>query len=40
MHYELKVNFEGLDVINNLIDQVNSLHEDIEKLKNKIDFYK
>ena len=40
MHYELKVNFEGLDVINNLINQVNSLHEDIEKLKNKIDFYK
>ncbi len=40
MHYELNVNFEGLDVINNLINQVNSLHEDIEKLKNKIDFYK
>ncbi len=39
MHYDLNVNFEGLDIINNLIHQINSLQEELSILKNKIDFY-
>ncbi len=40
VHYELNVNFEGIDIINHLKDQINSLEEEIIILKNKIDFYK
>ena len=39
MHYDLNVNFEGLDIINNLINQINALREEVSVLKNKIDFY-
>ncbi len=40
LHYELNVNFEGIDIINHLKAQINSLEEEIIILKNKIDFYK
>lgn len=39
MHFDLQVNFEGLDIINNLINQINTLQEDIALLRNKIEFY-
>jgi len=39
MHYELQVNFEGLDVINNMLAKINSLQNELEVLKNKLDFY-
>jgi len=40
MHYDLNVNFEGLDIINNLLQQITNLQNDIELLKNDIHFYK
>ncbi len=39
MHYELNVNFEGLDIINNLIDQISTLQVDVAFLKNRIEFF-
>jgi len=39
LHYDLEVNFEGLDVINNLITQINSLQEELIILWNRIDLY-
>ncbi len=39
LHYDLNINFEGLDVINNLITQINNLQEEIITLKNKISLY-
>lgn len=40
LHYDLNVNFEGLDIINRLTSQINSLQEELNELKNKIDFYR
>jgi len=40
LHYDLGINFEGLDVINNLIDQIQSMQEKIQLLENKVAFYK
>jgi signal transduction histidine kinase len=40
MHYELNVNFEGLDIINNLVNQIKDLQEDVNILRNRIEFYK
>ena len=40
LHYDLKINFEGLDVINNLITQINQQQEEITLLSNKLEFYK
>jgi len=40
LHYDLKINFEGLDVINNLINQINKQQEEITFLSNKLEFYK
>ena len=37
LHYDLNVNFEGLDIISNLLHQVNSLHEEVRTLRNKLD---
>ncbi|PHS52198.1 MAG: MerR family transcriptional regulator [Lutibacter sp.] len=39
LHYDLNVNFEGLDIINHLTSQINSLQEELIGLKNRIDFY-
>jgi len=39
MHFELNVNFEGLDIINNLIDQISTLQVDVAFLKNRIEFF-
>ncbi|MDD7884914.1 chaperone modulator CbpM [Flavivirga sp. 57AJ16] len=40
IHYDLNVNFEGIDIIDNLLNQINTLRDDIINLKNEIDFYK
>jgi hypothetical protein len=40
LHYQLDINFEGLDVINNLLNHITDLQNKIIKLHNKIDFYK
>ena len=39
LHFDLKINFEGIDVINNLLDQVDGLQEKIHTLQNKLDLY-
>ncbi len=39
MHYDLNVNFEGLDIINNLLEQVDSLQNEISELKKRLEFY-
>jgi len=40
LHYQLDINIEGLDVINNLLEQINQLQYEIIELHNKLDFYK
>jgi len=40
LHYDLHVNFEGLDVINHLTSQINSLQKELIDLQNKLEFYK
>ncbi len=39
MHFDLNVNFEGIDIINNLLNQVDELQEKIHTLQNKLDIY-
>ncbi|HEY5687659.1 MAG TPA: chaperone modulator CbpM [Yeosuana sp.] len=39
IHYDLEINFEGLDAIYNLLNQVESLKEEITLLHNKLRFY-
>lgn len=33
LHYDLNINFEGLDVINNLLLKINKLEQELNKLK-------
>ncbi len=40
LHYDLGINFEGLDAILNLLKQVDFLQNEIRILNNKLDFYK
>ena len=39
IHFELEVNFEGLDVINNLTNQINALQNEVVDLRNRLAFY-
>jgi len=39
MHYDLNVNFEGLDIINNLLNQIDYLQKDVKLLQNKMNYY-
>lgn len=39
LHYDLDINFEGLDAIYNLLHQVESLREEVTTLRNKLSFY-
>ena len=39
LHYDLDINFEGIDAIYNLLKQVESLQAEITTLKNKLNFY-
>lgn len=38
-HYDLNINMEGIDAIRHLLQKVNSMKEEINILKNKIEFY-
>lgn len=40
LHYDLDINFEGLDVINNLINRIDRLQNEIIALNNQLDFYR
>jgi hypothetical protein len=35
-HYELNINLEGIDVINNLLNQIEDLNEELRITKNKL----
>ncbi|MEP3836730.1 MAG: chaperone modulator CbpM [Algibacter sp.] len=39
MHYDLDINFEGIDAIYNLLKQVEQLQEEIRVLKNKLNAF-
>jgi hypothetical protein len=39
LHYDLKINLEGVDVVYNLLNQVESLKKQINDLNNKLRFY-
>ncbi len=39
LHYDLEINFEGLDAIHNLLNQVESLKEEVKILRNKLRLY-
>jgi len=40
MHYDLDINMEGLDVINNLLDKINELQKEIILLENELKYYR
>lgn len=39
LHYELNINIEGLDVVNNLLEQIDLLQEEMHELKNRLKIY-
>ena len=39
MHYDLNINLEGIEVINNLLSRVNNLHQELMLLKSKLKVY-
>lgn len=39
MFYDLSINFEGIDVIHNLLDKIHSMQSEINQLKNKLKIY-
>ena len=39
LHYDLDINFEGLDVILNLLHQIDNLQQEVKHLNNKLTFY-
>ncbi len=39
LHHELGINLEGIDVIYNLLKKVSNLNDEINHLKNRIEFY-
>jgi hypothetical protein len=40
LHYDLDINVEGLDVINNLLDKIEALNKEIIRLENELQCYK
>jgi len=39
LHFDLEINFEGLDVVDNLLKRVNALQNEITTLNNKLRRY-
>ena len=39
MHYDLDINIEGIHAISNLLNQVETLQERVNYLKNRLDYY-
>ena len=37
LHHDLSINFEGIDVIVQLIDKINSLQEELMEMKKRLD---
>ncbi len=39
LHFDLNINMEGIDVIMNLLNQIETLQNEMEKLKQKLRIY-
>jgi hypothetical protein len=39
MHYDLDINLEGIEVINNLLSRINNMHRQMMHLKDKLKIY-
>src|SRR5215216_4783668 len=39
MHYELNINLEGIDAISQLLQRMESMHEEMNSLKNRLRFF-
>lgn len=39
LHYDLNINLEGIDAINNLLQRVEGLQDEITLLRNRLKFY-
>lgn len=39
LHFDLHINMEGIDVINNLVSQIEELQDQIEELQSKLSIY-
>ncbi|MEE3999204.1 chaperone modulator CbpM [Tenacibaculum sp. FZY0031] len=39
LYYDLEVNMQGIDVINNMLDRMDSMHKTIQQLENKLKRY-
>ena len=39
LHYELQINLEGIDAINNLLERVSSLQNEVRVLQNRLRRY-
>ncbi len=39
LHYDLDINFEGLQAVHNLLNQIDELQEEVRRLNNRLDFY-
>lgn len=40
MHYDLDINMEGLDVINNLLQKIEALKKQVVLLENELKYYR
>ena len=38
-YYELDINFEGIETITHLLQRINTMHDEIAYLRNKLRFY-
>lgn len=39
LHYDLQINFEGIDAVSHLLNQLHSAHEEINTLKSRLRLY-
>jgi hypothetical protein len=39
MHYDMDINLEGIETITHLLQQINSMHDEIISLRNRLRFY-
>ena len=39
-HYELEINMEGIEALHHMLQQVQQLQDDVEKLRGELNFYK
>ncbi len=39
-HYELEINMEGIEALHHMLQQVQELQEDVERLRGELKFYK